>query len=172
MTLAEGRRARANLRRAGCKALPWCAAACGEEEEARKKQAELRHRGEGELGPGLPGAGPLGCRDSTQAGARGKVGTWVLQPNFGGIGVVMPRGAQAGAKAGVAESASPPAPGLILQPSGSQRSPKGSGDGVGWGAHVVLSRGEAAPAPTFLLLSCRWTCSLGFLLTIAPLTAK
>lgn len=71
MTLAEGRRA--CLSRAGCKALPPCAAACGEEEEARKKQAELWHRGEGELGPGLLGARPLGCGDNPQ-GQGGDIG--------------------------------------------------------------------------------------------------
>lgn len=80
---------------------------CGEEEEAKKK----KNRGAGELALEL-----LGFGDGTQAGARGKVGKLLPQPNFAGIGVVMPPGARSG---GV-ESISPPTPGLILWPSVSQ----------------------------------------------------
>lgn len=73
MTLAEGRRARANLCRVGCKAPLRCAAVCGEEEEARKKQAELRHRGEGEVAPGLLGEGLRGKHAGTSKGQDGEI---------------------------------------------------------------------------------------------------
>lgn len=76
LTLAEGRRARANLRREGCKALLRFAAACGEEEEARKKQAELRHQEEGELAPALLREGLLGC--GHEQGARWE--NWFRSP--------------------------------------------------------------------------------------------